>query len=273
MSIVLGDDLVLLDGTSSAHVPLNHARICYQTWTRGITPTVSGTAPGFYAGALGNSLTNEFFRPTTSPATISYDFGESKFVDYVAIGAHTLGDTSSTVLIEHSEDDVTYTALPDFIANDNRAMIVLFSQIQVRYLRITLSYDGAAPVIGIIYAGIALAMQRPIYGGHSPVTLSRNTDTYPQTSTSGQWLGRSIVNNGFRSSADFKNLTAAWYRAFFDPFVFSARRYPFFFAWNPMEFAQETALCWSNGNISPSNMGTRDLMQVSIDLNGYGVDI
>jgi hypothetical protein len=273
MAIVLGDGLVLTSGVSSSDVPLNHPRVCYQTWTRGVSPVVSTTATGFYSGALSNSLTYERWQPSASPATVTYDFGETKMMDYLAIGSHSLGSTGTAVLIEYSDDDTTYSPLPDFVPGDNRAIIVFFAEIEARYLRLTLTYAGTAPTIAVIYAGVAMAMQRAMYGGHSPITMSRNTSTYPQTSTSGQWIGRSIVNNGLKSSASFQNLTAVWVRAYLDPFAYSARRYPYFFAWNPLQFRQEAALCWTNNDIIPTNMGKRDLMEVSFDLNGYGADI
>lgn len=273
MAIILTQNLVTIAGAYVPPVPLNHSRIGYQTWTRSVIPAVSGTAPGFFAGALANSLTNEYWKPaSTTTATVEYDFLQARAIDYIAIGAHTLGTDNTTIKIQYSQNGVGYGTVAEFVAQDNRAIMAIFDTVLARYVKITLTYT-VAPVIAVIYAGQALAMQRGLYGGHSPITMSRNTDTYPQTSTSGQWLGRSIVNNGFKSSASWKNLTAAWYREYFDPFVFSARRYPFFFAWNPLQWDQEVALCWANNNIQPSNMGIRDLMDVSIDLNGHGAEI
>jgi hypothetical protein len=266
MAIILTDGLVLLDGAT----PLNHPRVCYQTWTRGITPTVSSTASGFYAGALANSLTNEYWSPSSSVATIQYDFGQSRSIDYVAVGAHTLGTTASTVVVAYSIDDITYTDLPDFIAADNSAVVILFEAVDARYVRITITYAAAAPVVSVVYAGLSLAMQRAIYGGHSPVTLSRDTTAYSQVSASGQWLGRSTVRRGLKTSASFRHLTAAWCRSYLDPFAKSARNYPYFFGWNPSQFPAEVALCWSNSDITPTNMGIRDLMEVSFDINGFG---
>lgn len=270
MSIIITQNLVLSAQIGSS-LPLNLTRIGYQTLTRGLTPTVSSTASGFFSGALTNSLTHEFWKPAASPATIVWDFGEAKEIDYIAFGAHELGSTGTIVEIESSDDGVTYTLINDFIAADDKSVMVLFDQISTRFVRVTLTYT-TAPAIGVVYIGKSLVMQRGLYGGHSPATLSRNTEQRPITSHSGQFIGRSIVRRGFSSSASWKNLEAAWYRDNFDPFVVSALRFPFFFAWNPEEFPEEVAMCWSNSNISPTNMGIRDLMEVSIRLEGYGVD-
>lgn len=271
MAIILVNNLVVQPEFLAAD--RNHARICYQTYTRGVIPTASSTASGFFASAMSNALTYEFWSPSASPATLTYDLGSSKSMDYFALGAHTFGSTGATVTIEVSLDDVSYSEITTTSPADDQAILVLLDeQISTRYVRLSVSYTGAAPKIAVMYCGLALKIQRGIYGGHSPVTLSRDTDLYPQASVSGQWIGRSIVSQGFKSSASWKNLTAAWYRANFDPFVVSARRYPFFFAWRPYDLPLEVALCWTTGDITPSNMGIRDLMEVGINFQGYGVD-
>lgn len=273
MAIILTQNLVTVTGAVVPVVPLNHARIGYQTWTRGVTPSVTGTAPGFFAGALSNSLTYEYWKPAhATTSTIQYDFGEAKYTDYVGIGAHTLGDNATTVKIQYSQTGVGFGTVAEFTAEDNNAIMALFDGVLARYIRIVLTYT-VAPKIAVIYAGGVLAMQRGMYGGHSPITLSNTTDVYSQVSPTGQWLGRSIVGKGFKSSAAWKNLTSDWYREYFNPFVLSARQYPYFFAWNPLQFDDEVALCWSNNNIQPSNSGIRNLMDVSIDLNGHGATI
>lgn len=273
MAVIIAQNLVTVAG--SGDVPaLNHPRIGYQTVTDGNTPTVSGTASGFFAGTLSNQLTREFWKPDASPATVEYDFSDQT-IDYVAIGAHSLGTTQTTVKIEYSTDSgSTYTEITEFIPADDNAIMSLFDEVDnVNNVKLTFTYSGNAPVISVIYIGQVLSMQRAIYGGHSPITLSRNVINRPQVSESGQWIGASNQRRAFRSSAAFRNLTAQWYRDNFDDFVYHASKtLPFFFAWNPDEWPAEVAFCWCNDNIAPSNMGIRDLMEVSFSLEGYGVD-
>lgn len=273
MAIILTNNLVLAAQLGSA-VALNHARIGYASATIGNTPTVSGTASGFFAGALSNRLTHEFWKPDASPATAEYTI-TAQSIDYIGIAAHSLGTTQTTVKVEYSDDaGSTYTEISEFIPGDDNAIMVLFDQVDnVDRVKFTFTYSGDAPIVGVIYAGLALAMQRPFYGGHSPITLSRETVNRPQMSESGQWIGASVIRRAFSSSAAWKHLTASWYRANFDPFAFHvSKTLPFFFAWNPSEWSDEVAYCWSNTQIKPTNMGIRDLMEVSINLEGYGVD-
>jgi hypothetical protein len=113
-------------------------------------------------------------------------------------------------------------------------------------------------------------MQRGLYGGHSPINLSRVTVSRSNRSEGGQFLGRYIVRSGFKTSAEWGHLTASWYRENFDPFVESATQYPFFFAWRPETFPDEVAYCWTDGDIQPANMGIKTLMSVGININAAG---
>lgn len=260
------------------------ARIGYDNVLRGITPDVSSTESGFFAGALSNSLTNELWQPESGEtvSTVEWSFS-SKSIDYVGIAGHTLGSESGSVKITYSTDNgSSYSDICEGGASvcvttvspaDDSAIMVLFETITgVTNLKLSFTWAGDEPSIGVVYAGTALVMQRPIYGGHSPITLSRRVSRRPQAAEAGQWLGRSIIRRGFESTISWSNLEAAWYRANFDPFVKSAERYPFFLAWKPEDYPDEVALCWCNDDIKPVNSGIRDLMDVSIGLQGYGVD-
>lgn len=243
--------------------PLSRARIGYRTVTRNATVTASSATTGFPASAIKNPLTYERWLPLSAPATLTIDAGAMVIADYVGIGAHTLGSTGATVTISYSENGIDWTdVLHAAPANDN-AIMALFEPVLARYWRI---HINRVAEIGVVYIERALVMQRSIYGGHSPGTLSRQTEIEPSRSVTGQFLGRSIVRQGFATSYQWSNLSAAWYRANFDPFVESALRNPFFIAWRPDRFPDEVLYAWCNDDISPTNMGIRDLMQVGFSV-------
>lgn len=268
-AIILTQNLVLVNQANP--ITTNAGQICYQTFTRGITPTVSGTASGYYAGALSNGLTHEFWKGDDTPATAYWDFGEAKSFSYVAIGAHNISSVGATVSIAYSNDASAWTSIGQVDPENDHALIFFFNTVSARYMRITV--DGPiAPTIGVVYCGVPLEVPRGLLDGHSPVTLSRDIESYPQKSISNQWLGHSIVSRGMKSQANWQHLGGDWYREYFDPFVKSAARYPFFFAWRPVDYPNEVALCYPDTNIKPTYMGIRDWVQTSIQLNAYGVD-
>lgn len=247
--------------------PLSHARIGYQTICNSSNVVASSEAAGFPAEDATTVFTNEYWRPATLPATWTCDAGTGVDTDYIGIAAHTLGSSQCSLTIEYSTDNSTWTQLNSFLPSDNKAIMLLYGTITARWWRFTLN-GTVAPRMGIIYIGQALQMQRPIYGGHAPITLTRSTTIYNQISEAGQFMARSITRQGNGTTFAWKNLKAAWYREYFDPFVLAARRTPFFIAWRPDRFPEEVGFCWTSGDIAPSNMGIKDFMEVSMSVAG-----
>jgi hypothetical protein len=248
--------------------PLNHAFIGYKNLVSSATVTATNSTVGFPADAVKRETTWERYRPGTLPATLNIDFGAIAPLSYIGIGAHTLGSSGNDLLAEYSDNGSVWTEIVTTSPVDDSAILLLFSEAPARYLRLTLT-NGAIPAIGVVYAGQSLVMQRAIYGGHSPITMSRTTTFRTNESEKGQWLGRSIVRSGLSASYDWTRLKSDWYRAEFDPFVLAARTKPFFIAWNPLEFPSEVVFAWTGSDIVPTNSGPRDLMSVSMTVSGY----
>ena len=124
------------------------------------------------------------------------------------------------------------------------------------------------PSIGVAMLGKALAVERKLFRQHVPITFGRRTIIRPQTAEGGQWLGRSIQRDGVATGIAFQNLTSAWVREYFDPFIVSARTYPFGWAWRPEDYPAEVAYVWTVGDISPVNSGPRDFMSVNFKVEG-----
>lgn len=262
--------MIYISGGWSPVTDGKHARICWDAYNiqgAGIM-SASTSATGFGVDALENPLTYDKWKPTALPAWAALDIGGiSSGVDYVGIAAHTL--EGFTVKIQSSTDNVSWTdRSAAVVPTDNSAMLFLFNSVVARYWRVYITGTGI-PSIGVVYFGESLEMERTIYAGVTPITLSRNTVISNNKSDSGNFLGRSLVRRGYTGSAAFKNLTSDFYRTYFDPFVRSARQYPFFFAWRPSVFTADVAYCWTEQDIAPSNNGTRSLMDVSFDMAGF----
>lgn len=252
--------------------PLTHARIGYHTYTRELSSaTASSVAAGSLVDAPLRPDTFEFWQPTSLPATWQIDLGGYRSIDYVGIAGHTIGTARATIVAETSINGSAWQVLGEVAPATDAAVMLLGSERVARYLRLRI-FGNALPRIAVIYAGIALAMPRAIYGGHTPITLSRETVLDHSLSRGGQFLGQSIRRMGLTGSASFRHLPAQWYREQFDPFVRAARRYPYFFAWRPATFPAEVAYVWTDKDIAPSNMGIRDLMDVSWSMQGIGYD-
>jgi hypothetical protein len=253
---------------------LKNPRIGYHTYTRDRTSaniTVNSEAAAGPKDAPLRPSTYDYWLPTAVPATWVLDLGSAKPVNYIGIAAHTLGSSASDLFLSWSNDNITFIEYADQIfPTDDTPILALFPTRTARYVRIRVGTNPAR--IGVIHVGNILAMPRTIYGGHTPISLSRETVLTQTLSRGGAFLGQTYRRNGLRTSSSFKLLSAAWYRANFDPFVKEARKYPYFIGWRPSEFPAELAYGWTTDDIKPVNMGKRDYMQVSFETVGLGND-
>jgi hypothetical protein len=265
---------------AAADRPLTHARIGYQTWTRdlaAVAVTVSSEDAEGPKDAPLRPDTYEFWAPTALPATWTVDLGAGRDLDYVGL-VHTLGSAGCAVLVETSDgsqagsplEQVWTTFASEISPGSDDPLLFLDDSVTARYLRLTITGGSTMPTIAVVYAGEVLAMPRPLWAGHAPMNLARETLLTRNLSRGGQFLGQSFVRHGQVGAAAWRHLEPDWYRASFDPFVEAARQYPFFFAWRPADYPLEVAYAWALADIRPSNMGVRDFVQVGFDLHGIG---
>ena len=267
-----------LAAAAASATPLTHARIGYQTWTRDLAVS-SVSVSSEEADAPGDAPlrpdTYEFWQAQSLPATWRVDLGTARDVDYVGIAGHTVGTKGASVVAEYSTNDADWTEfVPGTAPGTDAPILFLGDSVFARYWRLTVDgvdSPGDPPQIAVVHVGQVLAMQRMIYGGHVPITLARETVLKRAMSRGGRFLGQNIRRQGVMTDAAFRNLTPDWYRDNFDPFVKSARRFPFFFGWRPALYPAEIAYAWAANDIAPSNMGTgQGLMQVSFGMRGIG---
>lgn len=264
----------LLTEDASAY-PLKNARIGWRTWLRDL-PTSAVSASSVAASSAADAPlrpdTWEFWQPSALPAWWLVDLGTAQQIDYVGIAGHTFGSSGCVVTVETSADGVTWRLFSGTAVTPTEDSPLLYlDDVQThRYLRVSITGGAVLPLMAVVYAGLVLKMPRSIYGGVSPITLSRETVLQHSLSRGGQFLGQGFRRHGVTGSASFRHLAAPWYRANFDPFVQSARQFPFFFGWRPADYPREVAYAWSDDDIRPSNMGVRDFMQVSFKMQGIG---
>ena len=246
--------------------PLSHARILYDNLFDNAVTSLP------LAQGITNPNTFERWERSGSDTTLTITQNTPQVIDSIAIGAHNLGTIGTTISIATSETGVSaFTTRATITPTDDKSIIVLLgSDVTAQRIRLTLGGTIVGVEIGVLYAGKALAMQRPIFGGHAPIHLNAETTYSNNASETGNWLGRTIVRNGYATSYKWQFLTDDWYRDNFQPFAVLARKKPFFIAWRPDLYPNETAYCWLTGDTKPNNRGGgTNYMEVSIDVQGY----
>ncbi len=247
----------------------NRGAVGYQSIAPDSTITASSAESGYEAANVADGLTWDFWRPNNGDlaAWIAFDTTYDEAADYVGIAAHNLGSIGATVTVQ-AYISGTWQDIHEFTPTNDKPLMALFDEIEAAQWRLSLSGYTGQPSIGIINVGVAMRLQRNIYVGHSPITLSRRTNVKPNISNGGQFLGRSIDRQGADTDIKLSNLTPTWYRETFDPFVEYARTGAFFWMWRPADYPDEVGYVWTTDDIRPVNQRNNGMMTVAFKVTG-----
>lgn len=224
--------------------------------------------------------TEEFWMPTSLPATWQFELGSARDVNYFGLLGYNLDGIQ--ILVETTDGSVAgspsartfETFASDLIAGDDSPIMLLDASRSIVAGRVTFSAASTPsemPKLVSLYAGEVLECYRGCYGGVSPMNMNRNTVLYGGWSQTGQLLHQAFRSHGQRGSLALQNLPPSWVRSEFDPFILHARSMPFFFAWRPSTYPLEVAYARATSDIVPSNMSkTRGFMAVSFSMVGLG---
>lgn len=252
-------------------MPLTHARIAHAgNWLSGGTAVASTTATDYFANGPLNSMTYEGWKPTALAATWEYNHGSAAQCDYCCIGAHTMGTSGNSLQVQYWDGAAWQNLIPTTAITNDMAVMAIFGRQTRQRWRINIT-GGTAPEIGVVKFGLSMQMPRPMFGGHSPLELSRQTELRSNDSETGEFLGRTKQRVTMATGFAWQHLDDAWVRSTFRPFQKAMETEPFFIAWRPSEYS-EAALCRTDSVPVPQNMGIRNLMAVEMSVRAYAYD-
>jgi len=242
-----------------------NARIGYiNLLTESTTPAAASTL-----------LPTTYDRYTLASGTVTtkYQLATAALVDYIGIAAHNFGthDDGLSITVGYAATVGGSVIDLDFIIpTDNTALMFTFDEVTAAEIIITVTSTTSGAEFGVVYSGLLMEMQRPIFGGNSPINLNANTKYQSVKSESGNILGRSITRLGLNSSFSWQNLDDTWVREIFKPFIIAARTTPFFMQWRPDYYSLEIAYGQTTSDIMVSNQGggTR-LMNASFTMEAH----
>ncbi len=252
---------------------LDHARIAHSlNWFDGGTASASTTDSAYFADAPLNTLTYEFWKPTATASTWEYDHGSSVECDYCCVSAHTLGSSAATIKIQYYSGSWLDLTDANALTNDS-PIFAIFTPTTAQRWRVNITSATTIPKIGVVKFGTALQMQQPIFGGHAPVDLSRQTILRANYSETGENLGRSKQRTFLKTSFEWEHLTAAWTHANWPTVQLAIEDEPFWVAWRPSTYTEAgVGFCQTETVPIPLNMGISDKMSVSLDVRARGYE-
>lgn len=195
-------------------------------------------------------------------------------VDYVALAEHNLGSTGCAISIEvcaaldEFDDPIWVAEISSVLLANDQPVLFRYNPQSLLGIRIKLEPNGVAPAIAVLNVGKLLVLPRPIYGGHTPIPLGRQTQVSSGRAERGRFLGRIIMQESVSTSVSLQHLPKGWYRTHFDPFVRFAEAGAFFWAWRPQEFPNEVGYSWLTNSPRPVNSAPEGFMDVELNLGG-----
>lgn len=269
--IVISPNVVLSSGEGENG---NNPVIGYDNLVSVSAVAATTAAPNYPATNLANPATNlRWIADPDSPPADEYltvTITRLDPVDYVAIARHNFGTEQIPVSVEINTGDSPewQEVIAPALLPDDGPVLFRFEPQTVLGVRVRLQPAGAAPFAAVLYVGKLLILQRRLYVGHTPLPLGRNAQIVTGQSESGQYLGRTILQEGRNTAVSLQNLTAAWYRAYLDPFIEASKLDPFFFAWRPQSYPYETGFAWMTNEPRPVNARSNGMMSIDLQMSG-----
>lgn len=217
--------------------------------------------------------TYNVFSASNESVELEYYTATESTIDTIAIGGITITGVDSIPALISVYGAAEELMFSDNIIFDAPSMIIRIPE-PVDMFTVEISFTvpvGAILQFAVIKAGIPLRMPQPIYGGHSPLALSAKTQYASRKSVTGNFIGRTIEQQGAATNFSWRFLSATWYREIFQPFVIHAQKEPFFIQWRPDYHETEVSYCWTTSDIKPVNMGMgTTLLSVDMEVEAYG---
>lgn len=240
-------------------------RIGYKSIVTTSNITASGSQQNFDIREVVGDETYKRWKPPSLPATITIDAGSEVSCDYFGIGAHSL--KGCRITFQSSNDGSAWSDEAVSEPTDNNAIFGMFTA-TARYYRFRIT-GNKIPYIANIRVGQMLTM--PIKVKPVPIIMNYETITTDMKSENGQFVGRSIIRTGIRTSAEFKFLKAEFTRNYLHDFIKYARTGAFYFSWNPNKYPDEAAYCWADKPEAPTPQ-QKDYLSWNLNMMGFSDD-
>lgn len=248
---------------TSPPFPLNHARILYNNILFSSTVTATNGS-----NRISSIKPNTYERFTFSGETqVYYSIPTNQNVDTICIGAHNL--IGATVRVYYDKDDSGMLRhLGSQVATGEDMMFHFDTIYSAKRISVKVETTEPNNYIGYISAGVALQLQRPFFGGHSPINDSDESSIEFARTQAGEIISSQLMKRGKQTDVTVNNLNDAWFNQYIPAFRVSAKTLPFFFAWNLLEYPNDVGLCRLSQDIQDGYSNTLNLHNLSFTLLG-----
>lgn len=199
---------------------------------------------------------------------VTVSFAASQSGQCYAIHKHNLSDLGVTVKLQTSPDGLIFTDVPgsDIMpANNKTIFFVAPDPISARFWRLVFTGQVSGTLrVAQMFIGPAFKLFQGPNVGFSPPTLALDDEYLNARADGGDFIGRTLIRRGSKTSFSIAPIPQAWVRSFWLPFILEAEAHPFYYSWDNFNFPSEVAYCYTTGRIPPPTYQTHLHFQLQL---------
>ena len=176
-------------------------------------------------------------------------------VDSYGIYKHNLGTLGLTIKLQTSIDGAVWTDVTGSVKtpiDDTALFFVAVTSVSSRFIRLHIAglLAGETLILAQAFVSASLRVFNPPEPGWVPPNIALDNKYLNTQSEGGDFMGRTFIRKGGKTSFMVSIADAAWIRSDWLPFMLEAEKHPFYHAWDTVSFPNEVAFCYTDGAVS-----------------------
>ena len=189
----------------------------------------------------------------TGDHTVTVGFATTRQGQCYALHKHNLSTLGITVKMQISNDGSNWTDVAgseQTPASDITLFYVNDTAITSPFWRLFFSgHTSGTMRIAQIFIGPCFQVHQPPGLGWSPPNIALNDDFITSRADGGDFLGRSLIKRGSKTSFTMTPVVESFVRNTWLPFMRAAEEQPFYYSWDTVNFPLEVAYCYVDKKI------------------------
>jgi hypothetical protein len=243
-------------------------RVMYENLLENGTVTASSENPSYPVANCFDWVTCDWFRPASfGPVYITLALDAADGANYFAFYGQDIYKYGGSIRLQYDDGSGWTDACDAISPNDNAPRVVFFDRKVADSWRVAITCDSIFN-LGVVAFGEYVALPYGMYIGWTPPTFARANTYINNVSEGGNFLGRSVIAKGIKTTLVLQGAQDAWMRSIWLPFIKHIEEKPFFFAPNVSAYPNEVALVWAKSDIPAPTHQYYGYMGATYNLRG-----
>lgn len=251
-------------------MPINYGDVFYYNVFRDATPTFTGTDVPAFAVANAFDWRDFSLHQVQDTHTIEVTVTANRTISHLIVWT-AASQSGATATLAYESAPSVFTTLSALNISAVGITLASFASVTVlsgRKVRVTFTGCGTAVYLRQLFAGTNMTLTAGEWVDKTPHALQSGFVVENVISMNGSIIARNIRRVEKSGAIDLEYVTESWVRSTWEPFVTHARRYPFFYRWNPSEYANDVIFAAADQITPPKNISPPPFMAVNMPFRG-----